>query len=158
MKTEIEIKLYQDASWLREMLDEEEKFLSEVAEICEVSLSTVSRWAARFEIREVRHYSGDKTGANNPFWKGGKYKDKSSGYIWQHSPHHPQANKNGYVLEHRLVMENYLGRHLKSHEIVYHKNNRKDDNRLRNLGLSVVGEPEGEAIKCPFCAKRFKIT
>ncbi|PIP31367.1 hypothetical protein COX24_04020, partial [bacterium (Candidatus Gribaldobacteria) CG23_combo_of_CG06-09_8_20_14_all_37_87_8] len=66
----VELKLYQDEEWLRQMLDEQDKLLSEIADLCEVSLSTVSRWAARFEIRKIRTYSGDRSGPNNPFWKG----------------------------------------------------------------------------------------
>ncbi|MCG2689870.1 HNH endonuclease [Candidatus Parcubacteria bacterium] len=154
----VELKLYRDEDWLREMLDEEEKFLSEIADMCEVSLSTISRWAAKFEIREIRTYSGDRSGPNNSFWKGGRYQDKTSGYILVHNPEHPTANAHGYVLEHRLVMEEKLGRLLKPHEIVYHKNGKKDDNHPKNLILALVGEQMGQEIKCPFCQERFKVT
>ncbi|MBM4177494.1 HNH endonuclease [Candidatus Gribaldobacteria bacterium] len=140
------------------MLENEDKLLSEIAEICEVSLSTISRWAARFEIREIRPYSGDKSGPNNPFWKGGRYKDKNSGYVFIHQPDHPAANANGYVLEHRLVMEEKLGRYLKQNEMIAHKNGKKNDNRAQNLILTLVGEPTGQEIKCPYCQERFKLT
>lgn len=160
MKVEIknkEIKLYQDENWLREMLDEEEKMISEIAEMCEVSLSTISRWAARFEIREIRPYLGDRAGANNPFWKGGRYKDKASGFIFAHQPDHPCANANGYVSEHRLIMEEKLGRSLKPNELVLHKNGKRDDNRLQNLQIVITGEPEGKEVQCPFCQHIFQI-
>lgn len=152
-------KPYQKEDWLREMLEEEDKLLSEIAEICEVSLSTISRWAARFEIREIRPYSGDRSGSNNPFWKGGRYKDKASGYILVHQPEHPGANTNGYVSEHRLIMEERLGRFLKPNEVVFHKNGKKDDNRLKNLGLKLAGETDcqSKTIECPFCREHFKI-
>lgn len=62
----------------------------------------------------------------------------SDGYvsIWQ--PSHPHANK-GWVLEHRWLMEQHLGRILATEEEVDHKNRIRSDNRLTNLQvLSVV--------------------
>jgi len=66
-------------------------------------------------------------------WKGGKSK-RENGYVLIWKPKHPQA-KNGYVLEHRLVMEKKIGRYLKSKEVVHHINEKKDDNRIENLRL-----------------------
>lgn len=57
------------------------------------------------------------------------------GYIKIHYPEHPCADKKGYVWEHRLVMEWWLGRTLAPVEQVHHDNEVKDDNDHRNLVL-----------------------
>lgn len=67
-------------------------------------------------------------------WKGGRNK-QNNGYIMVLARNHPHANRNGYILEHRLVMEKKLRRHLKRWEIVHHKNGIRDDNRIENLEL-----------------------
>ena len=83
-------------------------------------------------------------GSNNPNWKGGKKKNYA-GYILVKSRSHPRCDKNGYVFEHRLVMEEYLGRILEPTEIVHHKNGVKNDNRIENLVLmSSISEHQKE--------------
>ena len=71
-------------------------------------------------------------GKRSKNWKGGK--SKKEGYIVVWCPNHPHA-KNGYVLEHRLIMEAHLGRTLKPTEVVHHINQITDDNRIENLML-----------------------
>ncbi len=70
--------------------------------------------------------------SNNPNWKGGRCVDKD-GYILIKNREHPFAKKNGYMLEHRLVVEKQLGRYLTPEEVVHHQNEIKDDNRIENL-------------------------
>lgn len=38
-----------------------------------------------------------------------------------------------YIAEHRLIIENYIGRKLTSKEVVHHINGDKRDNRIKNL-------------------------
>jgi hypothetical protein len=71
-------------------------------------------------------------GDKNQNWRGGRTKH-TRGYIYLHRPEHPNVKANGYIFEHRLVMEAAIGRYLTASEIVHHINHIKDDNRLENL-------------------------
>ena len=78
-----------------------------------------------------------KHGPEHPSWRGGRTYDKN-GYvmIWVSNVNHPRIRGNGqYVLEHILVMEKHLGRHLTKDERVHHINEDKKDNRIENLQL-----------------------
>lgn len=66
----------------------------------------------------------------NPAWKGGRY--KKDGYIFVYSPNHPYAVANGYIREHRLVVEKQIGRYLKPGEQVHHLGER-DNNQPQIL-------------------------
>lgn len=70
-------------------------------------------------------------------YKGGiGYKKKrNDGYILIHFPDHPKSQKDGMIMEHILVMESILGRHLNDDEVVHHINHIRDDNRASNLKL-----------------------
>jgi hypothetical protein len=72
------------------------------------------------------------TGKNHPLWNGGITKH-SSGYLKKMDKNHPFTQSDGYVFLHRLIIEQYLNRHLKPEETVHHINGIKDDNRIENL-------------------------
>lgn len=74
----------------------------------------------------------DMFGANNIRWNGGK--TQSEGYILITKPEHPFCQKSrGYVFEHRLVVEQQIGRYLSPEEQCHHINEIRDDNRPENL-------------------------
>lgn len=76
-------------------------------------------------------YGKHRYGKKAPHWKGGRKKDR--GYIFIYLPNHPHANGIGYVREHRLIVEKYLGRYLLPTEHIHHINEIKCDNRPENL-------------------------
>ena len=88
------------------------------------------------QIKASIHYGRRKytRGIEHPNWKGGRVKH-GDGYIRVYQPNHPNADKRGYVFEHRLIMSNYLGRPLENWEAVHHINGIKDDNNIENLKL-----------------------
>lgn len=92
------------------------------------------------ETREkIRQYRiGKWSMEKNPSWKGGiKY---GNGYRFLKRPDHPFKSYDGYVMEHRLVMEAHLGRILERSEIVHHLSGDKLDNRLCNLQLMTLSD------------------
>ena len=50
-------------------------------------------------------------------------------------------------MQHRVVMEEYLGRDLEPCESVHHKNGDRQDNRLENLELWASSQPAGQRVK-----------
>jgi hypothetical protein len=69
------------------------------------------------------------------------------GYILIWAPDHPAAYRpSNRVPEHRLVMEQVLGRPLAPDENVHHKNGVRHDNREENLELWVTRQPPGQRV------------
>ena len=75
-----------------------------------------------------------------PDWS--KRRIKKNGYA-QLRIEQPDGQKI-YILEHRHIMEQHLGRTLKKGEQVHHKNGDKLDNRIQNLELWSTQQPYGQ--------------
>ena len=71
---------------------------------------------------------------------GGHVKQKKDGYKKVYVPEHPNATKDGYVMEHTLVVEESIGRYLREDEVVHHINKIRNDNRIENLKLMTTSE------------------
>lgn len=86
--------------------------------------------------KNIKIVNIDPSPKNNwhPTFKTGRYVTQQ-GYILVLKHDHPNKTKEGYMMEHRLVMEQHLGRYLTSEEEVHHINGIKSDNRIENLQL-----------------------
>ena len=158
------MKQYQNKGWLREKYWENGLTLKQISVLAGKSKSLISYWMRKCGIsrrsksdcmrgrksstRGKEHPQWGKRGADSPAWKGGRI--KQDGYILIYRPDHPYAQAKGYIAEHRLVMEQYLGRYLERNELVHHINGIRDDNRLENLKLLTRRNHEGELV-CPHC-------
>ena len=70
-----------------------------------------------------------KSGKDHPNYKGGKVVSSGNGKV-----KYKKIKINGkYILEHRWIMEQVLGRKLRKGEVVHHKNKNGLDNRIENL-------------------------
>lgn len=58
-----------------------------------------------------------------------------AGIAYRRVPGHPHADADGFVAEHRLIVETIIGRPLRPGEKVFHRNGDKGDNRPENLRL-----------------------
>lgn len=88
-------------------------------------------------------------------------------YNYVYLPEHPFATDRGYVLEHRVIVENKLNRLLGQDEVVHHVNDNKKDNAISNL--EVMGRVEhikhhlsevGRCyviLRCPNCGVEFEV-
>jgi hypothetical protein len=82
-------------------------------------------------------------------------------------PPHPRRNSSGLYPLHRVKAENRLGRLLRKGEIVHHKNEIKDDDKLRNLHVTTNAEHARFhalerrkmpiLVQCPECNKSLEL-
>jgi hypothetical protein len=82
-----------------------------------------------------------KYGSKNPAWKGGVTYLRTHGnygaikYVRCPADFLPMARKDGYVMEHRLLVARALGRLLLREEVVHHDDHNPKNNAISNLML-----------------------
>ena len=95
-------------------------------------------------IRKKTLYKGKdnpnygNTGEKNPMFIGDRL--NKFGYKILYKPTHPNSDGYGYVLEHRYVMAEHLGRPLTKEEVVHHIDENRINNSIENLQVMSVGE------------------
>lgn len=105
-----------------------------------VFCSTACRNRA-YPLPDGRNLPPPKRGSENPAWKGGVTQFKKKGnytsvrYVRAPAWARPMARKDGYVMEHRLVMAEWCGFLLTRVEVVHHVDHDPGRNDRSNLEL-----------------------
>lgn len=115
---------------LRRLVDEAKLSLHVIADQLGVSLPTVERHLRRLGLKSKKGRGSPME--KNYFWNGGRSEDVD-GYVLVKAHEHPFADNRGYVREHRLVMEQVLGRYLHPQEVVHHVDGNPRNNEPSNL-------------------------
>ena len=121
-----------------------------IAAKLETSQCVVSRVLRNQGVENRFKASGEKHGS----WKGGISKTQNGYLMRLVQPSHPMApmrTSTGYILEHRLVMAESIGRPLHKTETVHHINGDVTDNRIENLELHHGRHGKGIVLRCRCC-------
>lgn len=128
----------------------------EVAEKFGVTSMTILRWVrdAGVEVRPA----GFQRGEAHHDWKGGRVPTADGYILILQRPEDPfysmattKTGSSRYVLEHRLVMAQKLGRCLTESETVHHKDLDHSNNDIDNLQLRQGKHGKGAAFCCADC-------
>lgn len=133
-------------NWEIEKLTRMYPYLSneDLCRILKRSINSIQHKASRLNLKKDKEVNAlirgkAREGEKCCNWKGGR-KINKKGHILILKKGNPMADKMGYVLEHRLIMSEKLGRPLTPEEKVHHENEIKTDNRVENLKVMSNGE------------------
>lgn len=160
-------KVELDEDLLRHLYVDEELAINKIAVILNASVGKVYNTMKKYGIN-TRHYLTEnqrkaisESNKRRPSPQKGKHlseevirkiaeshklkgaghkKVRKDGYIALYFPNHPRSSKDGYIMEHVFIMENFIGRPLRNDEVVHHKNHIRNDNRIENLQLMTFKE------------------
>jgi hypothetical protein len=99
--------------------------------VCPICNTTFKRPANR---EQVKQFCSPKCQYKNNEKQGHKYVTPQ-GYVAIKVGKHPMAYSDGYILEHRLVMSQHLGRALATDEHIHHIDGNKQNNSIENLQI-----------------------
>jgi hypothetical protein len=114
----------------------------EVTSVAKKTNTRVGRFAGRHMKFISGHHSRLLRREQCSMWRGGRIVT-DEGYI---KVRIGDDDCRRYILEHRLVMAEHLGRELLPTENVHHLNGVKDDNRIENLELWSKAQPAGQRV------------
>lgn len=95
--------------------------------------------------------------------------DKGTGYMYSYAPDHYCANKAGKVMEHVMVIADFIGRKLYSTECVHHIDRDRKNNSISNLilltheehyELHAIEDKDTEYFQkpCEYCGESMTLT
>jgi HNH endonuclease len=85
-----------------------------------------------------------------------------NGNVYLYKPNHPNAMKNGKILEHIFIMSEFLGRSIDKSEKIIHLDGNKSNNNLNNLQLikkyeyCVINDCDNRVHAEDLCNKHYK--
>lgn len=127
------MKEYKNPGKLKEVY-EKLNSLQKTADYFGVSKKLILNHMKRFNIPRNKRVKADRIKKVDTYHKG--YITTWNGYIKVKAPKYYKYKDNkGYIMQHRLVMEQHIGRYLAPDEEVHHIDGDKKNNKIENLLL-----------------------